>query len=112
MAKQNDLEGKEAEGKTEEGYEEIEDPDFFKFENVGDAAAGKLVDIGHSDQYGFGLYTLEQDDGSQIRFHGSSQLDSRMKQIDIGDFIKVEFMDLEKRPKGDMKLFKVMRKTT
>lgn len=105
MTKQKDLEGKEA-----DEYEEIEDPDFFKFESVGDNIAGELVDIGTSDQYKFGLYTVEKSDGSQVRFHGSAQLDSRMKQCGIGDHIKVEFIDVEKRPKGDMKLFSVRRR--
>lgn len=96
----------------EAGYEEIDDPEFFKFENIGDKIGGKLVDVGKSDQYDFGLYTIENDEGEQTRFHGSSQLDSRMKQVNLGDVILVEFMDIEKRPKGDMHLFRVMRKTS
>jgi len=102
--KQKDLEGKDAE------YEEIDDPEFFSFKDIGDSVEGKLVDIGTSEQYGFGLYTIEDENEDQTRFHGSAQLDSRMKQVNLGDWIKVEFMDLEKRPKGDMKLFKVMRR--
>lgn len=99
--------------KVDAGYEEIDDPDFFKFENIGDKIGGKLVDVGHSDQYDFGLYTVESDDADkkQTRFHGSAQLDSRMKQVELNDIILVEFMDIEKRPKGDMKLFRVMRKS-
>jgi len=96
----------------EAGYEEIDDPNFFKFESVGDKIKGQLVDVGHSEQYDFGLYTVEDENKEQTRFHGSSQLDSRMKQIELGDHIVVEFMDIEKRPKGDMKLFRVMRKTS
>lgn len=94
------------------GYEEIDDPNFFKFESIGDKIKGQLVDIGWSDQYDFGLYTVEDGDKNQTRFHGSSQLDSRMKQVSLGDHIVVEFMDIEKRPKGDMKLFRVMRKSS
>lgn len=106
MNKQKDLEGKDA----GDNYEEIGDPDFFKFENIGDSISGELVDIGLSDQYKFGLYTVETSDGKQVRFHGSAQLDSRMKQCNIGDHIKIEFIDVEKRPKGDMKLFNVRRR--
>jgi hypothetical protein len=95
---------------ADEGYEEIEDPNFFKFENVGDKVVGKLVDIGTSDQYKFGLYTLEIEDGTQVRFHGSAHLDTRMKQVQIGESIIVIFTDVEKRPKGNMKLFSVKRK--
>lgn len=97
---------------ADEGWVDVEDPDFFKFDNVGDEVVGKLVDVGVSDQYKFGLYTVEQPDGSLLRFHGSAHLDSRMKQIQIGETILVKFMDLEKRPKGDMKLFDVKRKPT
>lgn len=107
MTKQRTMDGKNV---GEEDYEDIEDPNFFKFENVGDKIAGKLVDIGSSGKYKFGLYTLEKPDGEQVRFHGSSQLDSRMKQVQMGDSVIVEYMDIEKRPKGDMKLFAVRRK--
>lgn len=103
MTKQKNLDGETA-------WEDIEDPDFFKFENVGDKISGRLVDIGLSDQYRFGLYTVEKTDGTQIRFHGSAHLDSRMKQCQLDDVIEVEFIDIEKRPKGDMKLFSVRRK--
>lgn len=103
MTKQKNLEGDTA-------WEDIEDPNFFKFMNVGDKVTGKLVDIGLSDQYRFGLYTIEQSDGTQLRFHGSAQLDSRMKQCQLGETVLVEFIDVEKRPKGDMKLFSVKRK--
>lgn len=106
MSKQTKLNGKA----VVDDYEEIEDPDFFKFENVGDKIAGRLVDVGSSDQYKFGLYTIENSDGEQVRFHGSSHLDTRMKQVQIGELVIVEFTDVEKRPKGDMKLFSVRRK--
>jgi translation initiation factor IF-1 len=91
-------------------YEEIEDADFFKFENIGDSIEGNLIDIGTSEQYHFGLYTLEKDDGTTVRFHGAAQLDGKMKSIKLGDSVKVEFYDVEKRAKGNMKLFRVMRK--
>lgn len=93
----------------ERKYEEIEDPDFFKFNEIGDKIEGKLVDIGESEQYKFGLYTVETSDKDLIRFHGSSHLDSRLKQVSLGEYIQVEFIDIEKRPKGEMKLFSVRR---
>lgn len=91
-------------------FDEIEDPDFFKFKDIGDKIEGKLIDVGNSDQYGFGLYTLETPSEDLIRFHGSAQLDSRMKQVNLGEYIQIEFMDVEKRPKGDMKLFSLRRR--
>lgn len=94
----------------DQNYEEIEDADFFKFEKIGDSIEGNLIDIGTSEQYHFGLYTLEKADTSTVRFHGSAQLDGKMKSVKLGDSIKVEFYDIEKRAKGNMKLFRVMRK--
>jgi len=96
--------------KKEDDWEDIEDPNFFRFENIGDKVSGKLVDIGNSERYNFGLYTIEQEDGTQMRFHGSAHLDSRMKQCQIGDHVKVEFIDVEEQDKGDMKLYDVKRK--
>jgi hypothetical protein len=91
-------------------YTEVEDADFVKFEKIGDSVEGNLIDVGMSEQYHFGLYTLEKADTSTVRFHGSAQLDGKMKSVKLGDSIKVEFYDIEKRAKGNMKLFKVMRK--
>lgn len=91
-------------------YEEIEDADFFRFEKIGDCVSGKLIDVGTSEKYKIGLYTLEKEDGSSVRFHGSADIDGKMKSVKMGESIKVEFYDLEKRGKGNMKLFRLMRK--
>jgi len=72
--------------------------------------AGKLIDKGSSTQYKFGLYTVLNEEGEQFRFHGSSQLDDLMLTIVIGDNIMVEYVDSQKTPKGDLKLFSVLRK--
>jgi len=100
---QQNLEGETA-------WEEVDSPNFFQFKNIGDILEGKLIERAKSSQYGFGLYTLEVKDGDQVRFHGSSQLDDLMLSINIGDICRVEFIDVEKRPKGEMKLFSVKRK--
>ncbi len=99
-----------AQKKIDEQFEEIEDADFYKFEKIGDSVRGTLIDIGTSDQYKFGLYTLEKEDGSTVRFHGSAQLDGKMKTIKTGDYVVVTFYDNEKRAKGNMKLFQVQRR--
>lgn len=93
-----------------DGYEEVESANFFKFENIGDSCEGKLIDKGLSEQYKFGLYTLEQEDGTTVRCHGSSQLDELMMTVKIGESVVIEYIDNQKRPKGSMKLFKVFRK--
>jgi len=102
MAKQNKI--------VPDGYEEVESANFFKFENIGDACEGKLIGKDLSEQYKFGLFTLEQEDGTTVRFHGSSQLDELMMTVKLGENIMVEYVDNQKRPKGTMKLFKVFRK--
>ena len=102
MAKQNKI--------VPDGYEEVESANFFKFENIGDACEGKLIGKDLSEQYKFGLFTLEQEDGMTVRFHGSSQLDELMMTVKLGENIMVEYVDNQKRPKGTMKLFKVYRK--
>jgi len=103
MAKQKTLEGNTA-------WEDVDSPNFFQFKNIGDKVEGELVDKGKSDQYGFGLYSLKTSDDEQIRCHGSSQLDDLMLGVSIGDYIQIEFIDIQKRPKGDMKLFAVRRR--
>ena len=103
MTKQKNLEGETA-------WEDVESPNFFQFKDIGDTLEGKLIERAKSEQYGFGLYTLEKPDEEQIRFHGSSQLDDLMLSINIGDSVRIEFTDAEKRPKGEMKLFDVKRK--
>lgn len=102
MAKQKNIEGEIA-------WEDVEDPDFFKFENIGDKISGELVEIGKSERYSFGLYTVKTPDDNLVRFHGSAQLDSRMKQVNVGDYVMVEFIDIEEQDKGDMKLYDVKR---
>ena len=101
--KQKNIEGEDA-------WEEIESPNFFQFKEVGDVIEGTLIDKDKSDQYGFGLFTLDTKEGDQIRFHGSSQLDDLMLNIQMNDYIRVKFIDFEKRPKGEMKLFSVKRR--
>ena len=93
-----------------EGYEEVESANFIRFEEFGDVVEGKLIDKGTSEQYKFGLYTVTNDKGEQLRFHGCSQLDDLLLTCNIGDTVRVEYVDKEKTPKGEMKLFTVLRK--
>lgn len=104
MAKENDTKA------SDDQWEEVDSPNFTRFENYGDTVEGTLIDKSDSDQFGFGLYTVEQDDGSQLRFHGSAQLDDLMLGVNLGDKIKVEYYDQQKMAKGNMKLFKLLRK--
>ena len=92
-------------------WNEIESPNFFQFKAIGDKLTGVLLQKSTSSQYGFGLYSIQNDKDEQIRFHGSSQLDDLMMGVNVNDLIEVTFIDTQKMPKGEMKLFKVRRKT-
>jgi len=94
----------------EEQWEEVDAPNFVQFKELGDKVSGKLVDKGVSEQYKFGLFTLIQKDGTQIRFHGSAQLDDLMLAVDINDEILVKYIDNQKMAKGNMKLFSVKKR--
>lgn len=96
----------------EEEFEEVEDADFFRFENINDSIEGEVVDIGKSKTYGFGLYTVKKGD-QMFRFHGSAVLDGKMSGVALGDYIKVIFYDVEEQGAGKMmKLYKVFKKKT
>lgn len=103
-------ERKESKQKAAEGIEEVESPNFFRFENLGDMAEGVLRETTRSEQFGFGIYTLEKDDGSMMRVHGSSDLDDKMSLFAKGMWVRIVFYDQKKMPKGTMKLFQVFRK--
>lgn len=108
---QKEIDKKEAdEKKDKDEYEEIEDAEFFKFENFGDALAGKLLSKEQSKRYAIGLYTIRQDNGETKRFAGTTHLDNLMAQIETGDSIQVLYQDSRDTEKGEMKIFKVRRK--
>jgi len=89
--------------------EEVESPNFFKFEKVGDKINGILTNKDVSTRYGFGLYSMQQSDGTRIRFHGSAQLDDLLEAIQPPEIIEIEYIDSQETPSGNMKLFKVKR---
>lgn len=95
--------------KKEKNWMEVDSPNFFQFKKIGDTIEGILLLKAISNQYGFGLYTIQSGENEQIRFHGSSQLDDLMMGVNVNDNIEVTFIDIQKMPKGEMKLFKVRR---
>lgn len=92
-----------------EGYDEVESANFKKFEDFGDSVGGQLLAKDRSEQYNFGLYSVMTEDGEQVRFHGSAQLDDLMLTIKIGDNIFVKYIDEQETPRGKLKLFKVYK---
>jgi hypothetical protein len=90
-------------------WEEIESPNFFRFEKIGDIIEGLLMSKESSSRYGFGLYTIKTFDGLQRRFHGSSQLDDLLLNIDIPCYVQIEYTDNQETANGTMKLFIVKK---
>lgn len=90
-------------------WNELQDPEFFKFDNIGDKIEGKLIEKGTSGNYGFGLYTIKDFLGQPRRFHGTRQLDTLMSQVEVEDIIQVEYIDVSESPKGEMKIFRVRK---
>jgi len=93
-------------------WDDVESANFVRFEEFGDSIEGKLIDKGKSEQFGFGLYTLMDKDDNAVRFHGSAQLDDLLLGVYIGDYIRVEYVDNQKTPRGEMHLFKVQKAKT
>jgi hypothetical protein len=98
--------------KKEIEWEDVESANFVRFEEFGDSVEGKLIDKGKSEQFGFGLFTVQNKDDEALRFHGSAQLDDLMLGVGLGTYIYVEFVDVQKTPRGEMKLFKLRRAKT
>lgn len=90
-------------------WEEIESPNFFKFEKIGDKLEGILTNMDKSTRYGFGLYTLTTFNNETKRFHGSNQLDDLLMNIEIPSYVQILFTDTQQTPNGEMKLFKVSK---
>ena len=90
-------------------WEEIESPNFFKFENIGDKLEGILTSKDESKRYGFGLYTITLFNGETKRFHGSNQLDDLLLNLETPSYVQILYIDNQITPNGEMKLFKVSK---
>jgi len=97
---------------SDEDLEDIESANFFRFESIGATVQGILKDVQRSKQFGFGIYTLEQDDGTPVRIHGSSDLDDKMMLVENGVWVRITYYDQKAQAKGMMKLFRVQRRKT
>jgi len=85
-------------------------PDFVTFDREGDAKEGRLrskssVDVANGT---VGKYTLQADTGELIAFLGGVVLDDAFALIEIGAYVRVEFVSTEKRAGGKtLRHFKV-----
>ena len=94
-------------------WEKVEMSPAWVPENVNDELIGVLTareeNVGPNDSM---LYTLEKEDHELISVWGSMVLDSRMKNIQIGEIVKIVFLGLGKKQggKNPAKLFDVFHK--
>lgn len=89
-------------------YEEIK-PSVGSLKNVGDQVEGILISKEPSKKYGNMEYWIENKEGHRKIF-GTTVLDERMKFVNVGDYVKIEFTAIEKNKKGqDTKIFKVYK---
>lgn len=92
-------------------FENIEEA-FFRFDEPGTMLEGTYrKNLGPSERYPFNIHSLDvAATGKNTRFHGNSQLDALLAQIDEGDFIIVTFVEYVSTPRGEMKRFSVQRR--
>jgi hypothetical protein len=100
-------------GKQKENgaWETIPDEGFYRFDAIGNSLQGVLSEKGKSEKYDVGMYDIDTENGT-IRFLGKTQLDRQLKNIDIGDYICITYVDDMSTPNGQMKIFEVKRKKT
>ena len=110
MKDQKTIDGKKASDIQKENWKEIEDSGYFEFKEFGDTIEGKLLSKGVSKKYNVGMYTLELPTKETKRFLGKTQLDQRMDRVNIGDYIKITYIDTVGTPMGDMKIFEVLKR--
>lgn len=84
-------------------------PDTWQPEKEGDFIKGLLVSkeekIGKHES---NLYTIETESHKLLSVWGSTVLDMRMKLIDIGTYVWIEYKGKQPSKKGkDVKIFKV-----
>lgn len=92
----------------QEGWQEVE-TNQVKLVAVGDSVTGKLLVKDTQEQLGVGWYTIQTRDG-QKGLLGSAVLDTLLKQVAEGSFIRITLTGFEETANGKMKVYKVFRK--
>ena len=64
---------------------------FFRFQAEGDSVEGKLVESGpmkirNNDAM---RYKLRQDDGTVVAFHGATEMDGKMSEVEDGQYVRI-----------------------
>lgn len=98
--------------KKERTFEPVES-NFVKFTEFDQSVEGEILSIDVESSPDFKLYTIKDDDGVVRKFHDSTQLSDLLRQVKVGDYIKVTYLNDEKFPNGTLKIFSLdVSKTT
>lgn len=92
----------------EREFEEII-PNVWKPENKDDKIEGTLInkqkDVGINKSM---IYNLETEDKKQIAIWGTTILDDRLAYVNVGEFIRITYVDTQTNKRGQpIKIFKV-----
>jgi hypothetical protein len=92
-------------------WESVE-PGIWKPNKVGDFIQGVLISKESKGSFDSEAYSIETETEGFKLVWGSTVLADRMKFINIGDIVRIEFKGVEKNKLGqDVKIFKVSRGT-
>ena len=98
---------------TENGWQS-ELPIQVRFDEVGEAVEGWLLDKGHGPGPGDnlrGLYTIKAEDGLRIIF-GRTKIDQGMMNVPLGAYVRITYQGEETTARGNtIKLFDVATRT-
>jgi hypothetical protein len=85
-------------------------PNVWKPTTTGEAIEGVLIDKQlDKGSFGSSAYAIESQSGQTLVW-GSAVLDERMKYINIGDLVRIEYKGTQKNKRGqDVKIFKVFK---
>ena len=87
------------------------EPEIWKPEQAGDSIEGVLIyKRERGGKFNKESYYLENS-GKSFMVFGTTVLENRMKLVDVGDFIKIEYKGLEKNKRNeDTKIFQVFKR--
>ena len=89
-----------------EGWRTIE-PNVWKFENEGDQVIGKLVSKEPKTAEMSAKYHIDTGDDTVLVW-GSAIIDDRMKFVNVGDRIRITFVERTKNKKNqDLNMFRI-----
>jgi hypothetical protein len=109
MKKQNEIEIKKADEniKRPKEMEEVTTP-FFRFEKIGDKIEGILQSCESVEK--FNIYTIRKYNNEIIKFHGSTQLDDLLSNLELPCYVEIIFTEKKPSKQGsDIKIFKLFR---